>query len=435
MRIDFVMPRLQARLLHGPAWLMNAVAMTCAFAAYFAMYAFRKPFAVGTFEGLLPWGTGIHLKTAFLISQILGYTLSKFLGTRILPELQADRRAISLVGLIVGSWVALLAFGMSGPWLKLAALFLNGLCLGMIWGLVVSFLEGRRTSELLLAGLSCSFIVASGAVKDVGRFTMHAFGVPEDWMPFVTGAIFLPLLFVSVFGLAQIPAPSRKDEEARAPRTQMTKRDRKAFVSQHALPLALILVVYFFLTAFRDYRDNYGIEIFTELGYGAAPALFSRTELPVALGVMLVLALLSLIQNNKSALVVMFSVMTGGLLLLSGATLLLEEKWISGTTWMVLVGLGSYLTYVPFGSMLFERIVAHTRTVGTAVFGIYVADALGYCGSIGVQLYADLFAQEASRLEFFLSLTHAVSLGGAVLLAASGFLWLRPNRSPRTRAQ
>ena len=44
-------------------------------------------------------------------------------------------------------------------------MFFNGLPLGMIGGLVVRYLEGRRASELLLAALSCSFIVASGAVK------------------------------------------------------------------------------------------------------------------------------------------------------------------------------------------------------------------------------------------------------------------------------
>ena len=47
-----------------------------------------------------------------------------------------------------------------------------------IWGLVVRYLEGRRASDLLLGALSCSFIVASGIVKDVGRWLMQA-GVDE----------------------------------------------------------------------------------------------------------------------------------------------------------------------------------------------------------------------------------------------------------------
>ncbi len=54
------------------------------------------------------------------------------------------------------------------PW-NVAALFLNGLPLGLIWGLVFGFMEGRRTSEVLGAILCASFILSSGVVKSVGK--------------------------------------------------------------------------------------------------------------------------------------------------------------------------------------------------------------------------------------------------------------------------
>src|SRR5690606_17374790 len=115
-----------------------------------------------------------------------------------------------------------------------------------------------------------------------------------------------------------------------------------------------------------------------------------------------------------------------GLLLLSGATWLLRTGTISGMTWMILVGIGSYLAYVPFGPVIFDRIMAKTRAPGTAIFGIYLADSLGYTGSVGVQIYADLFAGSLSRLEFFFKLTHLMAWGGAALLCLSATLWLRP---------
>jgi hypothetical protein len=183
------------------------------------------------------------------------------------------------------------------------------------------------------------------------------------------------------------------------------------------------------VTAYRDYRDNYGVELFSELGYGNQPALFTSTEVPIAISIMIVLSLLSLVRDNQKALTLLFVVMTVGLLLLSGSALLLRAGMISGTMFMLLVGFGSYLTFVPFGSMLFERIVAHRRIAGTAVFGIYIADALGYTGSIGVQLYSDFFSRETSRLGFFLGLTHLLSISGAVLLVISAVLWLGPQRN------
>jgi hypothetical protein len=51
----------------------------------------------------------------------------------------------------------------------------------------VLYLEGRRTSELLLAGLSCSYILASGITKTVGRTLIETHGITDYWMPFLTG--------------------------------------------------------------------------------------------------------------------------------------------------------------------------------------------------------------------------------------------------------
>ena len=55
------------------------------------------------------------------------------------------------------------------PW-NVAALFLNGLPLGLIWGLVFGFMEGRRTSEVLGAILCASLhpVVRRGEIGGQG---------------------------------------------------------------------------------------------------------------------------------------------------------------------------------------------------------------------------------------------------------------------------
>ncbi len=198
--------------------VLTAYAMAAAFAAYFCMYAYRKPFAAAKFAELKFLGTGIDLKTALVISQIAGYTVSKYVGIKVCSEVTRQQRARWLVGMILWAEAALLLFGVLPANLKVVAIFLNGLPLGMVWGLVVWYLEGRRTSELLLAGLSCSFIVSSGAVKDVGRYLMADAAVSESWMPFLTGLVFLPALLVSVWLLNQLPPPDSADQAARVAR-------------------------------------------------------------------------------------------------------------------------------------------------------------------------------------------------------------------------
>ncbi len=414
---------LSAWLDKAPAPVFAAYAMGVSFAAYFAMYAFRKPFAVAKFSGAT-WGP-LELKTALVISQILGYTISKYLGIKICSEVQPAHRAATLVGLILVAEGALALFGLAPDEWKVVAIFLNGLPLGMVWGMVVGYLEGRRSSELLLAGLSCSFIVASGVVKDVGKALVGQWGVAEAWMPAATGLCFLPMFLIAVWLLHQIPRPTAADVAERVERSPMNRGRRVSFVRSFWLGLVMLFVAYFFLTAYRDFRDNYGVEVLEELGYENVSAVFTRTETPVALGVLVALASLTLVRDNRRGLAAGFAIMMAGSVLMGLATLAFDARWISGLVWMSLVGLGSYLAYVPFGSMLFDRMIASTRVVGTAVFAIYLADAIGYTGSVGVQLYKDLAHSAASRLEFFRLFTYFMAALGSGLLGASAVYFLR----------
>lgn len=409
----------------APAWVPTLFAATAAFSTYFCMYAFRKPFAAGHYAGLTFLGTDVELKTVFVISQLVGYALSKFIGIKVCSEATRRWRALLLASLIIVSEAALFLFATLPGNGKVLAIFLSGLPLGMVWGLVVAYLEGRRTSELLLAILSCSFIVSSGAVKDVGRALMADFGVSEWWMPAATGAIFLPPFLIFVWLLNQIPDPSPADVLARVKREPMDDVHRAAFFRRFLPGMTLLLIVYFFITAYRDFRDNYGVEIFAELGYGGEPAIFTRTELPVAFGVIAMLAALNLIRNNRRGVVGAFAIMVFGIALLGIGTVALDVGLISGALWMILTGLGTFLVFVPYGSVLFDRIIASTGVVGTAVFTIMVADAVGYTGSIGLQLARDLIYGDTTRLDFFRSMSYLLAVVGTALLAIAGFYFCR----------
>ncbi len=438
--------RLTQWLERAPAPVFVLFAVVAAFSTYFAMYAFRKPFAAATFQGQLFLDTNVALKTAIVISQILGYALSKYVGIKVCSEIKPHRRAVTLLFLVSWAQLALIAYGIvPGAW-KIIPIFLNGLPLGMVWGLVVWYLEGRRSSEILLAGLSLSFIVASGVVKDFGRALMegtvagwwqpvpivgpwlaNALGqVSESWMPAIAGFHFVPIFLTAVWMLNSLPRPNAGDIAERVEREPMQHTDRLAFVRQFAFGLALLCIAYFFLTAYRDFRDNYQVEIFDGLGYPykTNKAIITQAETIVTVGVMLVLALLNLVKDNRRGLMAAFGIMAGGTALLGVSTALLEAGWITGFWWMILTGLGSYLAYVPYGSVLFDRLIASTRVVGTAVFAIYLADAIGYTGSVGIQLYKDLVAGDQSRFGFFKGFTWFMcALGVTCLLSSALYFW------------
>jgi hypothetical protein len=406
--------------------------MAAAFAAYFSMYAFRKPVTATEFGGQLFSGTAVELKTAFLVGQVLGYALSKFLGIIVCSSLRAAWRGRVLVGFILAAEASLLAFALlPGDW-KVLALFLNGLPLGMVWGLVVRYLEGRRVSDLLLAGLSASFIVSSGMVKDLGRWLMAHAGVSESWMPATTGALFLLPFLLSVVLLERSPSPDEVDEVERVSRKPMNKGERRSFLRRFGPGLVPLIAAYLILTAYRDFRDNYGVEIFRELGFLDVPGIFTRSELPAALGVLVVFALLTRIRDSRKALKVILGLMAGGAGLVLVSTGLFRLGTIDGLMWMILCGVGVYLAYIPVGAMLFDRLTAAGGVPGTAVFGIYIADALGYAGSVAVQVGRDLGAAGLTRLEFFVELSLATAVGGLVLIPLSLLLVMRALQPARS---
>ena len=78
-------------LLSSPEIVFVSYAIFASFSTYFCMYAFRKPFAAATFAGLQFFGTTIKLKKAIVISQIIGYALSKYAGIKICSEIVVQK--------------------------------------------------------------------------------------------------------------------------------------------------------------------------------------------------------------------------------------------------------------------------------------------------------------------------------------------------------
>ena len=403
--------------------IFSLYATVAAFCTYACMYAFRKPFTTASFEGFEYWG--VELKTLLIISQVFGYTLSKFMGIKVVSEMTPGRRAKTILMLILLAEIALLLFWVVPGPSKILFLFLNGLPLGMVWGLVFSFLEGRRNTELLGAGLSVSFIVSSGIVKSFGRWMVLEFGVSEFAMPFLTGLIFiLPLVFFTWL-LNQIPPPTQLDEELRTKRVPMNGKERLEFFKEFAVGIIMLTVVYMFLTAFRDLRDNYALEILEAVGFVDNAAIFTQTEAPIALIVLIVMASIMLIKSNRKALMVNHYIIFFGIALIGASTFAFQKELISPYIWMVLVGLGSYLGYVPFNCILFDRFIATYRTVANAGFLIYIADSFGYLSSVGVLLYKNFGQSDISWYLFFVQFSYVMAVCGMILTLASLFYFSR----------
>jgi hypothetical protein len=410
--------------------LFTAFAGLAGFAAYFAMYAFRKPFSVAMFGTVPGWHFELDYKIALVLAQVAGYALSKLIGVKLIAEFQPARRAGAIFKLICLSWVALILFALvPAPW-NVFAMFLNGLPLGMIWGLVFGFMEGRRTSEVLGAILCASFIVSSGAVKSVGKVLMDVWHVNPFWMPAATGLIFFPILALSVWGLSVLPPPNSGDEAARVKRAPMDAAARADYLSRFGTGMACLVICYIMITAIRDFRDNFAAELWTALGYGKEAAVYTASEIPVAVLALTVLGIIIVVRDNMKALLVIHAVVIGGLVLLGASTMAFHSGLLSPLAWMILSGAGLYMAYVPFNAMLFDRLIAASGTVGTAGFLIYVADASGYIGSCALLIWRNFGLVQLNWLQVFTAAAYSTSVLGTVFVVLSaGFFYAKRRRA------
>lgn len=405
-----------ARTLWRSPHLASVLAGCAAMSAYLCMYAFRRPFTAATFGG--EHFFGLDYKALLVMAQIVGYLVSKLAGIKLISELRRVGRGRFLLTLIAFAAAALLGFAVvPAPW-NLVFLFLNGLPLGLVWGVLFSYLEGRRATELMGAIMASSLIFASGFTKTAGRFFL-SLGVSEYWMPLVTGLAFAPLLVASIVLLERLPAPDETDRALRGARVPMSADVRRRF-ARHFLPgIAMMVLCYTALTVVRDFRDSFEVEVFTELGYGNRVGLFTQIETPIAFALLLRTAALMLVRDNLRALMTVHAMMFTGVVVAGVATLGFEMHWLPALWWLGLIGFGLYLAYVPFTCAFEERLMATFQGSGNVGFMMYLCDASGYLGSIGVIMLRESGVVHVSWTGFLAACVLVLSVLGAICVAAS----------------
>ena len=312
------------------------------------------------------------------------------------------------------------------------ALFLNGLALGMVFGLILGFLEGRRHTEALTAGLCASFILADGACKSVGAWLL-AWGVPERWMPAGAGFLFLGPALLFTWMLSRVPPPDPDDLEHRSERTPMDRADRAGMLRRHLFGILAIVSAYLLVTVARGIRADFAPEIWKALGAPATPITFSTSEAFVAFGVLIANGLSVLIVDNRRAFFASIGVGVAGCLLMLAALAGLNGGRVGPFPFMVMLGLGLYLPYVAIHTTIFERLIAMTRERGNLGFLMYLADAAGYFAYAALVLLRGWLPVAADPLRFFMTIWWVMGILTMVSLLAAWAYFAGRSATPAAR--
>ncbi len=416
---------LRARVAKWPYSLISVLAAIAAFGTYTSMYSFRKGFSAGIYPSQQYFH--VDYKVWLVIAQVIGYTLSKFYGIKFIAELKPNQRAKSIFGLIGVAWIALLLFAVIPPPYNIICLFINGFPLGMIWGLVFSYLEGRKSTEFMAAVLSISLIFASGFVKTVARLLRDGLHISEYSMPFITGAVFvIPLVFF-VFCLELMPPPTEEDIKLRTKRLPMNAAERMHFLQRFLPGIILTLIIYVLLTVMRDIRDNFEVEIWASFG-NKDNLIYTKIDTIISIVVLVAIISLILIKQNLKAFSVIHLMIIGGCILICAGTILFNLGIIGPMAWMTMAGMGLYLAYVPYNAIFFERMIASFHYKSNVGFLIYVADSLGYLGSVTVLLVKEFGRPSISWATFFKEGVLIVGIIGGISATLSLIYFLKSAR-------
>lgn len=346
--------------------------------SYSLVYALRKPFTAASFENAEFFD--MDYKVVVTISQILGYVVSKFIGIKLISELQSEERFKFILTSVLLAEASLILFGLLSTPFNVAAMFLNGLSLGCMWGVIFSFIEGRRVTDILASLLGVSMVISSGTAKSVGLYVMNHLHVSEFWMPALIGAVALPLLLLLGWALNKLPEPNKEDIAMKSERETLNGKQRWELFKSFMPFLSMLFIANIAIVVLRDIKEDFLVNIIDVSAY--SPWLFAQIDSLVTLIILGIFGLMVLVKDNLKALSVLFGLIIAGMIVMSVVSFGQQQLRLSPVIWLFIQSLCLYIAYLTFQTIFFDRFIACFRIRGNVGFFIVTTDFLGYTGTV-----------------------------------------------------
>jgi hypothetical protein len=168
-------------------------------------------------------------------------------------------------------------------------------------------------------------------------------------------------------------------------------------------------------------------DMWRESGASYQADVFARTETLISICILVLIASMVWVKRNDRALLLTQVIMFVGFLICLWGVWNFQS---GGSMFMftTLVGLGLYMVYIPYNSILFDRLLATFSVTGNVGFLIYLADAFGYLGSVLVLLSKSVWKLSWNWLEFYQELVWMAAIMGLFCIGFSLYYFQRKHR-------
>ncbi len=399
-----------------PDWLFVLWAGGTALISYSLVYALRKPFTAAEFSGLHVFG--MDYKIVVSVVQLVGYVCAKLLGIKFISELKPGNRLKFIVGSAALSEVSLLAFALLPVPYNVLALFFNGLSLGCMWGVIFSFLEGRRTTDILASIMGVSMALSSGVAKSLGLYALNTLHISELWMPALIGALAFPLLCLMGWMMTRFPQPTEADMASRTKRVTLDGHQRMKLFLRFMPLLVMLFAANFLLTVQRDIKEDF-IVCIIDVSKVSSWA-FAQIDSVATLILLGTFALLSAIRSHLKTLCIILVLSTLGMGTIAFVGAEGQRLALPTYAWLFMQTLCIDIAYLSFQTIFFERFIACFKVKGNVGFFIITIDFIGYLGTLGLLAFKELGAAHVDWASFYNEMS--VYVGVVCCLSFAGSL-------------
>lgn len=387
--------------------------------SYSLVYALRKPYTAAAFDGLEAFG--MDYKVVVTVIQIIGYVLSKFAGIKLISEMKREERLKFILLSVAAAELSLVLFGLLPVPYNLAVMFLNGLSLGCMWGIIFSFIEGRRATDILASLLGVSMVISSGLAKSTGLYVMNTWQVSEFWMPALIGAVALPLLALTGMALNRLPDPTPCDIASKSERETLNGRQRRELFRRFMPFLTLLFTANIALVILRDIKEDFLVKIINVSGYSSW--LFARIDSAVTGIILLFFGSMVLVKNHLKALSVLLATIIVSMIAMAAVSFGAGRFPMHPVLWLFLQSLFLYIAFLTFQTIFFDRFIACFRIRGNVGFFIALNDFLGYAGTVVLLSGKEWFNPDIDWMHFYNALAGYTAILCSLAFAAS-FVYL-----------
>lgn len=204
-----------------------------------------------------------------------------------------------------------------------------------MWGVIFSFLEGRRVTDLLASLFGLSIAVSSGTAKSIGLFVVNTLGVSEFWMPALIGAVALPLLAGLGCILNNLPKPTAEDRAQRVERVTLNNKQRWEVFRSFAPVLTILFFANLFLTVLQDVKEDFLVKIINVDAAGLSSWAFAKVDGVVTLIILAVFASLALMKSHIKVLSALLVMVIIGAVTLSFVAFNYDSLQLPPLVWLI----------------------------------------------------------------------------------------------------